>query len=648
MTLLQRLALWFSPWRGHFLELRRVEAAQAIIRSVRQDIGNSSGSLPAEKWSLIAAQIRMLVDFVRQYQLLGPLPPAGAQGGADEREAILLQLTDSLATSSLAMLSPALEDLDRLLEIRASMWGDVGRWGVHYIEQSAGALAVAGAGSVPPGGSTISPRYGSETFAPSEAALLASLTEKFYGSWAFRFVGIALFASVILAGLGTFILGGQELRLSDGIERAVKNAKSDITDITEAAHDDLDGQRKTLAVALEALDRSRQELADQIERGKTDVQSKIGEFTRDTDRLKTEVISKVVFDLRQQLDKQESGFKDELHAALVKVRDQDVASLKENVSNVAMILHQFNDDLVKDSDDLRQIGPKLDLLRAQAQESAQLAATLKSIKNDQDAIHNAALEVADQVRLVHQQEEAAQKSAADSEQLRSKTIGALQPLAEALATQQKVIAGLQTKLQSTTQSVAEIESGIGQQQAELAKAKQSAVDLAHLDDSLKASDDSLKASEDSNKALASRLAALASRLAALDMQLADLEAHAKKAAESLTVATTPPPAATSAGSNGTTVNGAGATPANTAARTNPAAASSSTAKPPTLTEERLSLDQWKVIQRSLEKQGFDPGDVDGHPGDKTRQAIRSYQAQAGAKQTGHLLPEEIAQLMQGR
>lgn len=631
MTLLQRLALWFSPWRGHFLELRRVEAAQAIIRSVRQDIGNSGGSLPAEKWSLIAAQIRMLVDFVRQYQLLGPLPPAGAQGGADEREAILLRLTDSLATSSLAMLSPALEDIDRLLEIRASMWGDVSHWGVHYIEQGASALAVAGA--VPPGGSTISPRYGSEGFAPSEAALLASLTEKFYGSWAFRLVGIALFASVILAGLGTFILGGQELRLSDGIERAVKNAKSDITDITKTAHDDLDGQRKTLAVALEALDRSRQELADQIERGKTDVQSRIGEFTRDTDRLKTEVISKVVFDLRQQLDKQESGFKDELNAALAKVRDQDVASLKENVSNVAMILHQFNDDLVKDSDDLRQIGPKLDLLRAQAQESSQLAATLKSIKSDQDAIHNAALEVADQVRLVHQQEDAAQKSAADSEQLRSKTIGTLQPLAEALATQQKVIAGLQTKLQSTTQGMAELESGIGQQQAELAKAKQSAVDLAHVDDSVKASEDSIKT--------------LASRLAALDTQLADLEAHAKKASESLTVAT-PPPAATSAGSNGTMVNGAGTTPANTAARATPAAGSSSTAKPLTLTEEHLSLDQWKVIQRSLEKQGFDPGDVDGHPGDKTRQAIRSYQAQAGSKQTGHLLPEEIAQLMQGR
>jgi peptidoglycan hydrolase-like protein with peptidoglycan-binding domain len=78
------------------------------------------------------------------------------------------------------------------------------------------------------------------------------------------------------------------------------------------------------------------------------------------------------------------------------------------------------------------------------------------------------------------------------------------------------------------------------------------------------------------------------------------------------------------------------------------AAAASTAGKPTLAEDHLSIAQWKVIQRSLEEQGFDPGDVDGHPGDKTRQAIRAFQAQAGVPQTGHLLPEQIAQLMQGR
>jgi membrane-bound lytic murein transglycosylase B len=50
---------------------------------------------------------------------------------------------------------------------------------------------------------------------------------------------------------------------------------------------------------------------------------------------------------------------------------------------------------------------------------------------------------------------------------------------------------------------------------------------------------------------------------------------------------------------------------------------------------RLTRDQFIEIQHLLGHLGFDPGDIDGVPGSKTRLAIRAYQKSAGLPPDGH-------------
>ena len=50
------------------------------------------------------------------------------------------------------------------------------------------------------------------------------------------------------------------------------------------------------------------------------------------------------------------------------------------------------------------------------------------------------------------------------------------------------------------------------------------------------------------------------------------------------------------------------------------------------------------VQRLLDEQGYDPGAVDGHFGDRTARAIRSYQQNNGMKVTGKVSQELLDRL----
>jgi membrane-bound lytic murein transglycosylase B len=50
---------------------------------------------------------------------------------------------------------------------------------------------------------------------------------------------------------------------------------------------------------------------------------------------------------------------------------------------------------------------------------------------------------------------------------------------------------------------------------------------------------------------------------------------------------------------------------------------------------RMTRDQFMEIQHLLGQLGFDPGDIDGVPGSKTRLAIRAYQKAVGLPADGH-------------
>lgn len=64
-------------------------------------------------------------------------------------------------------------------------------------------------------------------------------------------------------------------------------------------------------------------------------------------------------------------------------------------------------------------------------------------------------------------------------------------------------------------------------------------------------------------------------------------------------------------------------------------------------EDRLGLNTqaWLLIERKLEKEGLDPGPIDGTPTDKTRRAIRKYQSSAGLPVTGYMDRSTLSRLI---
>lgn len=64
-------------------------------------------------------------------------------------------------------------------------------------------------------------------------------------------------------------------------------------------------------------------------------------------------------------------------------------------------------------------------------------------------------------------------------------------------------------------------------------------------------------------------------------------------------------------------------------------------------EDRLALNTqaWLLIERKLEREGLDPGPVDGTPTDKTRRAIRKYQSSAGLPVTGYMDRNTLSRLI---
>ncbi len=52
----------------------------------------------------------------------------------------------------------------------------------------------------------------------------------------------------------------------------------------------------------------------------------------------------------------------------------------------------------------------------------------------------------------------------------------------------------------------------------------------------------------------------------------------------------------------------------------------------------------RKIQTLLAEQGYDPGPVDGYAGPKTREAVKQYQRERGAPETGQIDTSLVALL----
>jgi peptidoglycan hydrolase-like protein with peptidoglycan-binding domain len=65
-----------------------------------------------------------------------------------------------------------------------------------------------------------------------------------------------------------------------------------------------------------------------------------------------------------------------------------------------------------------------------------------------------------------------------------------------------------------------------------------------------------------------------------------------------------------------------------------------------IVEALLGRSQRRVIQKLLKEKGLYQGPIDAIFGDRTRSAIRAFQKQSGAEETGYLTPAQFKRLVE--
>ena len=97
-------------------------------------------------------------------------------------------------------------------------------------------------------------------FKPNEAALLAGLTEKFYGSAAFKALGLALAGAVLLGGAGIVFIGSQSLNLRDSLNQTADTQQKALKETAEQQQGSLISASKS---ALENINSAMTQITSQ-------------------------------------------------------------------------------------------------------------------------------------------------------------------------------------------------------------------------------------------------------------------------------------------------------------------------------------------------------------------------------------------------
>lgn len=104
-----------------------------------------------------------------------------------------------------------------------------------------------------------------------ETALLAKLTEKFYGSGAFRIIAGGLVAAAFLAGSGMIFLGGHAVILLHNLNSTADEASKNIMNISTVTQNLLDKQVNQLGAARDATDKAYKEFQSEMKGATKDV-----------------------------------------------------------------------------------------------------------------------------------------------------------------------------------------------------------------------------------------------------------------------------------------------------------------------------------------------------------------------------------------
>jgi hypothetical protein len=195
---------------------RACDTALHILRRIRVPENLGPNTEETQKRAL-AYQLSALEYFVRKEQLLdGPYTRQGQRPISNLLLAVDV-LTPNATTGSV---SATLDQIDAMLEIEKMHLGGRASATSHPSTlQSSAPPSTA----IPLTNPTAAPRdeasqnpsatpTQSKELQPAEINFLWTSAERLYNSWPFRFLGLLMLAAVLLAGAGTFFIGGQTLQ----------------------------------------------------------------------------------------------------------------------------------------------------------------------------------------------------------------------------------------------------------------------------------------------------------------------------------------------------------------------------------------------------------------------------------------------------
>ncbi len=446
-----------------------------------------------------------------------------------------------------------------------------------------------------------------QAFKPDEAALLAGLIDKFYGSSAFKLIGGALVAAALLAGAGTVYLGTHTLTLRDDLEKTEAKAKSDINASAQRIQDSITTQSNLLKAADDAITRVREEFKQNVATRVTQIDKIMADFTEKSATLRADAITAAIATLDSQLKDPVSTLSNALKKKGEDATEQmdtlskDVGALEERRAAIDNAVRSVEDWLKVAAPTLERLkkeGPLLDALMRNfdnlktkekaASDTLQNTAAmvqrikdavpeldttirdLKDVKAKENALSDALMSVKTRADDAASQAQAAEQSASLAETARGAAMSAVEMIQKEAAGQQLALGGTRTRIEALNKEVAEAES-------KLRNAGQVASDVT----------------------------ALKQQVSALTRHVDDLEARLQKLQQ--------PPKAPPPGSP--------------------------------QSQAELSPQQWFEIQQNLAARGFNPGKVDGRLGNNTRQAIRLFQGATNQPVTGILTAAQIEQLL---
>jgi hypothetical protein len=408
-----------SKLRPRTRRLQDFEAAFGILDRIRQSEHSSFVASHARR-DLLSAQMEALSRFIWDRRVLAGDPDA---------ESKCIDALSSLAKEMRGVrqppppMAPTLDQVEALLEIgKITSVGDATE-----SETSVSSSARIASSDLSATNPTVGELESGE-LQPSETAFLWASTEKLYNSWPFRFLGMLMLAAVLLAGAGTFFIGGQTLQLRQNLENAARSATTDLQELGKQTHATLSEQRAGLIADME---HRSSEIHDAL--------AKATEQIKDLDQLKEKAVNQIVDAILAKSTDLEARLRREIADNLTKIENDDVRDLKGRADALQANIKQLAAETDDGARQLKGSQPDLQRIIQLTREADKLEAELGAIGHARVS----AVEASEKTEAAHI---AAQAAATDAARMRQDLAEKMKSISTEIDTDQRNLGIAQERL----------------------------------------------------------------------------------------------------------------------------------------------------------------------------------------------------------